>query len=440
MGGSTAGPPAPDGLTAGAAAMIAMLRRGSRDGARAERMNVNPVSNLRQVAAVAAMMAILTPIVMAATAAEDEGTTPRPAGVESLDWAFRFASALHPDPKDKGWAQEAVVLDLALIGALDEAVERAGRIEGWRRGVAYAELASMLGKAGRLGEARALIGRAEEVRKSAAGWYGPRIAAHVAGALPAVGEAALGERLASELAANDSQYVGRAAVTAALGLASRGKTDEALARLREVESSLDPDVAWLRTHAYLDIAGWPGLPEATRKTALEAARRSAEGAPVLVRADLLLAVAGRLLEAGDRETARAVVESAEVAALTLPDTAPLKLLGLASVASSLARLDSESRALDLLARAESLVPNVMIIERPAAYGMIGVAYAAAGDAKASRRVLDLAFSSAESLVNARPRALAVVGICRALGRERLDPDPATRARLEALLDGLRAPW
>ena len=82
----------------------------------------------------------------------------------------------------------------------------------------------------------------------------------------------------------------------------------------------------------------------------------------------------------------------------------------------------------------------MLIERPGLFGEVAAAYHAIGDADAARRGYDVAFAAAEGLENARPRALAVVHICRTMGRDGIEPSTAVRTRLEALYAGLRAPW
>jgi hypothetical protein len=86
------------------------------------------------------------------------------------------------------------------------------------------------------------------------------------------------------------------------------------------------------------------------------------------------------------------------------------------------------------------VPRAPDIDRPALYAVVAASWQSVGDPGESRRLFDRAFEAAASLQNARPRALAVVEICRALGRARIPLDEATRWRLDALLAGLRAPW
>ncbi len=67
-------------------------------------------------------------------------------------------------------------------------------------------------------------------------------------------------------------------------------------------------------------------------------------------------------------------------------------------------------------------------------------YWVAGDEANAKRLYGRALTRAEALENARPRALAVVEICRSMGREQVPASPETRARLDALYAGLRDPW
>ena len=120
---------------------------------------------------------------------------PRP-GIEALDMAFRFASAIDPDPKDKAMAQEAVVLEYARLGAFDTAIRKAGAIEGWRRGTAYADIAGILVEKGRGAEAKPLIEKARSVRATVTDWHGPRIEAHVADVLARMGEVDTTQKIA----------------------------------------------------------------------------------------------------------------------------------------------------------------------------------------------------------------------------------------------------
>ena len=94
----------------------------------------------------------------------------------------------------------------------------------------------------------------------------------------------------------------------------------------------------------------------------------------------------------------------------------------------------------LLAQAERAVTDELRIDQPGVYANLATSHNALGDEPERQRLLSRALDSAKGLENARPRALAVVTICRALGQHGIDPDDPARARLDALYDGLKAPW
>jgi hypothetical protein len=154
--------------------------------------------------------------------------------------AFQFASAIVSDPKDMGKAQEAVVWDYTSARGGAEASAAAEQVEGWRRGTAYADLATALAKTGTQG--RGTRGDREGgggAHERIEGWQNPRIAAHIANAWAALGEVDKAGTLAGAVAIEDAQqYAGRATATKAAGLASVGKVDEAqteLAKLSDAE-------------------------------------------------------------------------------------------------------------------------------------------------------------------------------------------------------------
>ena len=71
-------------------------------------------------------------------------TAPPSTGDPALNYGFRFATAIETADKNKAMAQQLVTLDFAAVGELDRAVKKAAEVIGWRRGVAYAELAAKM--------------------------------------------------------------------------------------------------------------------------------------------------------------------------------------------------------------------------------------------------------------------------------------------------------
>jgi predicted Zn-dependent protease len=113
---------------------------------------------------------------------------------------------------------------------------------------------------------------------------------------------------------------------------------------------------------------------------------------------------------------------------------------LSNLARAWAGAGDARRARTLLSQAERAVTDEMRIDQPGIWANLAASYAAIGNEPEKQRLLDRAMGSASGLENARPRALAVVTICRALGQHGIEPDDAARTRLDALYEGLKAPW
>jgi hypothetical protein len=363
------------------------------------------------------------------------------AAPAALDWAFRFASAIVSDPKDMGKAQAAVVWDYATAGAWHQAIDAADHVEGWRRGTSYADLATALAKLGRKDEARAMIAKAEAFRGTITGWQNPRIAAHVANAWAALGEVDRAVGLASAVALEDAQqYAGRKAATVASSRAVRGDYEGAAAELDGLAGAKDIDDAWWRAAGYLEIARQSSFPRETRAKALAAARAAADSIPTWKKAEALESIAELYREQRFPKEAREAVAEADRIVVALPDTMPIKAPLLSNCARAWGALGKNQRARELLNQVEGLAPMVQPIDRPAVYANAAASYAGLDDGASARRLYGVAFDEAGSLVNARPRALAVVEICRSMGRAGLELDSGTRTRLETLYAGLKDPW
>ena len=378
----------------------------------------------------------------AASSSSGYAGNPSPvAGLASLDLAFRFASAIRSDPKDQAKAQEAVLRDYLLLGADEEAATRAQQIQGWRRGVIYAQMAERKAQQGDEAAARDLIERAQSVRAESAGWEVTRVDAEIATALAALGDLDSSRHLAQDLAAADPrQYAGRSAATLAQGEAALGNFDKSMEALGQVNGETDVEIAGARTSGYLELARAKRFSKAQRLQALEAAESSTANLPSWEQVDALSEASQLYREAGQDNRSISALKKAEEIARSLPGSATGKIPLMAGVAQGWARLGDKTRARSLLRQAEPAIANALDIDRPAAYARLASAWRAVGDSKQSDRLMTLAIATAESLANARPRALSAVDICRSLGRDGVEPDSSTRGRLESLLANLKDPW
>ncbi|MFN7967506.1 MAG: tetratricopeptide repeat protein [Acidobacteriota bacterium] len=360
---------------------------------------------------------------------------------EALETAMRFASAITADPKDMSGAQADVVAEYVSLGNLDRAIELADSVTLWRRGVVYADIANALAQAGRKDDAQRMLQKAIEFRSGVEGWQGPRIDAHVAQVYATLGETEKAREMSRRLAESDRQYAGRDIAAEASGLAAQGEFDQALSHVSKRETK-DPDIqeAWWSTASYIGLARQATAPREKRLLALEKARRSAAGIDGWKQAEALGSIADTYRELEVKERAEEALGAAQSLIAALPDGEAAKPALLANLSRGFSKLGDKERAAQLLTRAEPLVASSMDLARAAVYANIGNSWQQLGRPADALRLYDQALDAAEGLVNARPRALSIVQVCRSLGRSGLELTPALRARLDRIFTGLKAPW
>jgi hypothetical protein len=256
----------------------------------------------------------------------------------------------------------------------------------------------------------------------------------------ALGDAEAAKQITGDLAANDRQYNGMAVVANARVLASRGQFDSAMAEIRKTEGETDYEFALGRISAYLELAKRVGFSRDQRLTALRAARATAEEIPVWTRIDLLVATAKEYRNLEAEGEARQTLETAETLGRGLARTSMVRASVLSSLAEGWVVLGEPGRAKEILADAAAGLTEMQAIDRPEMLARIAAVTVEVPDPDLAQRRFNQALTEAEALVNARPRALAAVGICRALARTGLVLDAPTANRLDALRRGLKAPW
>jgi tetratricopeptide (TPR) repeat protein len=364
------------------------------------------------------------------------------ASRDAFEWAFRFATAIETDPKDKASAQQLALLSLAEVGRIDDAEDWASRMDGWRQGVVAAELAAEALRAGDQAQANRLIEMAERAAGKHPEWR-LRIRSHLTKALALRGEEetirAVGERMAED---PTGQFAGQGAYGTALALAVEGRPDKALAELEKLDEVEDLYGAHRRTQAYLEIAKLDSLPAAMRRTFLDRAVESGRGVPGLLKTRTLTEAAGELARHGRHEKAVAVLEEVESLALQVPDGADPKPPVLCNLARAWAEIGEEKRARTVLPHIHEAIRDERVLktDRPGFIANQASLHMAMGDEKKARSLYDAALGQAAELVNARPRALAVVRVCTFMGRYGFTPDDKIAKRLEELFAGLGAPW
>src|SRR5262245_55668849 len=116
---------------------------------------------------------------------------------ELLDIAFKVATAIPVDPhiKDRSRAQEAVVSACLELKQPQRALEYIKKIEDWRQGAAYADLAFYYAQHGKTDQLERYLDRAGEIANDAEDWRRDRIKVKIARVHALLGDAAKAAQL-----------------------------------------------------------------------------------------------------------------------------------------------------------------------------------------------------------------------------------------------------
>jgi tetratricopeptide (TPR) repeat protein len=396
---------------------------------------MNRVSRLAALAA--ATLVLAAPGVARGEPPAGNGAQAEGPSVEALDYAFRFASAISTDDKDRAKAQAAVVRDLTELGAFEEASSRASVIGGWRHAVALAELSEALARSGRAAEGRRYVEEAQRLRGEVTDWHGSRVDSQVAQALAALGQVDASQRLAQDLVVADRlQYLGQATLIRVKTHVSAGEFEAAMSLLREMELGEDFELPWWRFQGYLEIGGASGMTREQRLQALNAAREGLAAVPGGRMSQSLESLAEGYHAIGAQRQAEEALSEAAAIVDQVPDHYPEKSSELANLARVWARIGRRAEARDLLRAAEAVASHSQPVEQPTLYAWVASTYLAIDDTPDALRVLERALSVADTLVNPRPRALAYVAIARSMGQRGMPVPDSVRPRLDAALEGL----
>jgi len=357
--------------------------------------------------------------------------TPPPAPA-ALDWAFRFATALETDRTDQARAQAEVVADYLAVGEFTTATKAADQILTWRRVAAWADTATALARRGDTNAAAALQ-QTEQLLPGVRGdWQRPRVIAHHGVALAAAGQLDRARALLPELPAEE-------AIKVRLALVRRLVAD---GRHAEAQSELDPlkdtknfvvDGAW--------VEGWllaAGTGITNSLPLLHTARDLLVKLPIGRQAELADEFAVALHRAGD--TAGASNLLVATAQLLEPAEAEFRAPGLVRFARAWSQIGQPALATEWRQQAAALARTGDPMSQPATCAFVAGLLIEAGQTEAAWQLYNHGLSVAAGFVNARPRALALVALCRSIGRHQ-QPLPAEwSTRLAKLYAGLGDPW
>lgn len=371
---------------------------------------------------------------------------------ELLQLAFDAASALPsmPHAKNRARLQEDVV-DACL--ELDQPLRARGyieRIEGWRRGSGYADLALWCARKGATDDAQRSITLAREIADQALreseeigdgqSWRHDRIKGRIAAVLALLGRKEDAHKINQGIDAVDAAplHAVEAAATDAEGF------DSQLGRLASPLASGNLD------EVKLALGGMTRLydrfyDDAKRRDIVEQRLREMWGnVPLLLRFEVGHELATHALAHGDK--AKALELATELRALADAPQAgfdtrvPLR----ARSAALLARAgDAEAARKQVdaaLAEFDAQRARLADIDRADVLRVLAEAYAAVGARDQALATYLRAADAGVENPNSRPRAEDLVATCCSLAKLDLEPTPELFARLSTIRKDLREPW
>lgn len=370
-----------------------------------------------------------------------------PWRIELLDLAMDAASAFpsNPHAKNRSRAQSTVVEACLQLDQPLRACGFAERIQDWRRGAAYAQIALHFARAGRADEAQALLAVAQDVADAPRGedgqaWQRDSVLVTIAEAHWALGEA---EEAARRTAGVVDSELGRVERARAAEMNAE-KFDAQMDGLQEVLNAANFDQArgllegcaalYDRFHGDVE----------RRARAEDAVKHGWVKLPLQVRIELIQRLAEADLRHGDPARALALVDEAqalfESARWLLEDQIRVHagLIALRHRAGDPARARREAEG--LLAVYNERRAEIVNIERAGALRALAAAHAAMGQGTIALECLRRAAEEGMENPNARPRANDLVATCLALATLDLEPDARFAARLREIRSALRDPW
>jgi len=364
--------------------------------------------------------------------------------IKLLDIAFKTASAIpiNPHIKDRSKAQEDVIETCLELGQPKRALTYIEKIENWRRGLCYANLAFYCAKQNYNKEANKYLKIAEEISKDDHGqeWRNNQIKAIIAKTRTELGQIRQANKIKNDLANSETDKLAQAEAK----ISPEETFDEHIAVLDGLIETGDYSMITSALKAYTRLYNKFYQDEKQRLLAEDKIKTSWEKVPVFIRIGLLLDLAGFSLEYSDQNKALELVNQAQI----LMDDSQWRLehkIGLVAKISELrhkaddvgrAKIDADA----VLVLFNDQKSEIVDIYRAQTLQLLGQAYQYMGDTKTALAVYKLAIEESVINPNSRPRAKDLSAICCSMALHAVEPDSELWMRINRISEELGHPW
>lgn len=361
---------------------------------------------------------------------------------ELLDLAFEAATAMPVKPhiKNRSRAQEACVAACLELKQPQRTLACIERIDNWRRGAAYADLALYCARQGDTAVAERYLDLAVQEAEGVEDWRRDNIRVRIAKTHAWLGQALQAEEFEKGVVASETGKVaGVRAIRSAPDF-----FDERVSELDRLVALGNFDILKNAMESYLDLYR-RFYEDAGRRTIVEAKIKASWGdLPIFIRLELGMKLAGAALAHSDQAKALELVNEAQAlfdgAQWYLEYQIPLagKLAGLRFQAGDVEKARSDAAAALAIFDAEG--HTIVDIYRARALRPLAEAFQAMGDTASALSVYRRAVEEGVVNPNSRPRAEDLSATCRSMAVHGVEPDAELWASLRRVREGLGPPW
>lgn len=361
---------------------------------------------------------------------------------ELLVLTFETATAIPREPhiKDRSRTQEKVVLASLQLDQPLHALSCIEKIENWRRGAGYGDLALYCARHGFADEAKQYANLAIQISESAEDWRRDHIRGKIANTYTMLEQTREADQYGTHLADAES---GKVAVIKAM-IAGEDAFDDQMNALNALLLSGKFDIvdnalkacAQLFNRFYDDVN--------RRSLVEEKMKTSWEKMPIFKRVEYLTELAGFALDHGDQPKSLELVNEAQ----TFMDGAQWRPEHRIPLASKLVTLrfrggDGQKARTDadaLLALFDSERDTIVNIDRAESLRSLAETYQSLGSTEMALTIYKRAVEEGVENPNARPRAEDLTDTCLSMALHEVAPDAELWTRIRQIYQGLGEPW
>jgi tetratricopeptide (TPR) repeat protein len=361
---------------------------------------------------------------------------------ELLDHAFETAAVIPVKPhiKDRARAQEKVVEASLELDQPLRAHSLIERIDNWRRGTGYCNLALYCARHGYTSEVQQYLNLAVQISEFAEDWRRDQIRVKIANTYAWMGQTMQVDQFGTGVVDSES---GKVAVVKTM-IAGEDHFDEQMNALDALIAPGNFDIVENALKAcanlfnrFYDDAGRRFLAEEKMKT-------SWDKLPIFKRVELLTELAGFALDHTDQVKALELINEAQQFIDSaqwrqehrIPMISKLVKLRFRAGDRQKARTDADA----LLALFDSQRDKIVNIYRAGALRPLAEAYQSMGDTAAALAVYKRAVEEGVENPNSRPRAEDLSATCCSMALHGVEPDAELWTRIRQINDGLGDPW